>query len=80
MLILMFFFLLRLHHSVNQVYACSHNSSFPFFGGVDTTAVENVFDISPSDRLGFSGEEIVQRLIDGVNLLINMEKRLERSH
>lgn len=80
MLILMFFFLLRLHHSVNQVYACSHNISFPFFGGVDTTAVENVFDISPSNRLGFSGEEIVQRLIDGVNLLINMEKRLERSH
>ena len=49
-----------------------------FLGGVDTAAVGGIFDISNSDRLGFSEVELVQRVIDGVNLLIDMEKRLER--
>lgn len=35
-----------------------------------------VFDISNLDRLGFSEVELVQKVIDGVNLLIAMEKRL----
>ncbi|XP_068727172.1 creatine kinase U-type, mitochondrial-like [Montipora capricornis] len=48
-------------------------------GGVDTAAVGSVFDISNSDRLGFSEVELVQMVIDGVNLLINMEKRLEKN-
>ena len=48
-------------------------------GGVDTAAVGSVFDISNSDRLGFSEVELVQSVIDGVNLLINIEKRLEKN-
>ena len=46
-------------------------------GGVDTAAEGNVFDISNLDRLGFSEVELVQKVIDGVNLLIAMEKRLD---
>ncbi|EDO46975.1 predicted protein [Nematostella vectensis] len=46
-------------------------------GGVDTAAVGGTFDISNSDRLGYSEVELVQKVIDGVNLLIDMEKRLE---
>ena len=52
---------------------------FGFLGGVDTAAVGGTFDISNSDRLGFSEVELVQKVIDGVNLLIDMEKRLERN-
>lgn len=47
-------------------------------GGVDTAAVGGVFDISNADRLGFSEVELVQMLVDGVKLLIEMEKRLEK--
>uniref|UniRef100_A0A8D0D2L7 creatine kinase n=1 Tax=Sander lucioperca TaxID=283035 RepID=A0A8D0D2L7_SANLU len=46
-------------------------------GGVDTAAVGGVFDISNADRLGFSEVELVQMVVDGVNLLVAMEKRLE---
>ncbi len=46
-------------------------------GGVDTAAVGGVFDISNADRLGFSEVELVQMVVDGVKLLIEMEKRLE---
>uniref|UniRef100_A0A8C9VYY6 creatine kinase n=1 Tax=Scleropages formosus TaxID=113540 RepID=A0A8C9VYY6_SCLFO len=46
-------------------------------GGVDTAAVGGVFDISNADRLGFSEVELVQMVVDGVNLLIEMEKQLE---
>lgn len=37
-----------------------------------------VFDISNADRLGFSEVELVQMVVDGVKLLIEMEKRLEK--
>ncbi|XP_056327537.1 creatine kinase, testis isozyme-like [Danio aesculapii] len=47
-------------------------------GGVDTAAVGGVFDISNADRLGFSEVELVQMVVDGVKLLIEMEKRLEK--
>ena len=47
-------------------------------GGVDTESVGGIFDISNSDRLGSSEVEQVQRVIDGVNLLIAMEKFLEQ--
>lgn len=47
-------------------------------GGVDTAAEGGIFDISNADRLGFSEVELVQGVIDGVNLLIDMEKRLEQ--
>ncbi|XP_077587683.1 creatine kinase, testis isozyme-like [Stigmatopora nigra] len=46
-------------------------------GGVDTDAVGGVFDISNADRLGFSEVELVQMVIDGVKVLVEMEKRLE---
>lgn len=36
-----------------------------------------VFDISNADRLGFSEVELVQMVVDGVNLLVEMEKHLE---
>ncbi|NWH99546.1 KCRB kinase, partial [Tichodroma muraria] len=47
-------------------------------GGVDTAAVGGVFDVSNADRLGFSEVELVQMVVDGVQLLIEMEKRLEK--
>ncbi|KAJ8380670.1 hypothetical protein SKAU_G00014480 [Synaphobranchus kaupii] len=47
-------------------------------GGVDTAAVGDTFDISNNDRLGTSEVELVQLVIDGVNCLIECEKRLER--
>ena len=52
---------------------------FFFSGGVDTAAVGSTFDISNSDRLGFSEVQLVQSVIDGVNHLINIEKRLEKN-
>ena len=47
-------------------------------GGVDTAAVGGTFDISNLDRLGFSEVQLVQKVIDGVNKLIEVEKRLEK--
>ena len=46
-------------------------------GGVDTAAEGGIFDISNSDRLGFSEVELVQKVVDGVKLLVQMEKALE---
>ncbi|KAM9847021.1 creatine kinase, testis isozyme-like [Aulostomus maculatus] len=46
-------------------------------GGVDTAAVDGVFDISNADRLGLSEVELVQLVVDGVKVLVEMEKRLE---
>uniref|UniRef100_A0A3Q3JYL8 Creatine kinase U-type, mitochondrial n=1 Tax=Monopterus albus TaxID=43700 RepID=A0A3Q3JYL8_MONAL len=47
-------------------------------GGVDTAAVGGVFDISNLDRLGHSEVQLVQTVIDGVNYLIECEKKLEK--
>jgi len=47
-------------------------------GGVDTAATGGTFDISNSDRLGFSEVQLVQQVIDGVDAMIEMEKALER--
>ena len=47
-------------------------------GGVDTASTGAVFDISNSDRLGFSEVDLVDKVINGVALLIDMEKALER--
>lgn len=46
-------------------------------GGVDCAAEGGIFDISNADRLGFSEVELVQMLIDGVNFMIDLEKKLE---
>jgi len=47
-------------------------------GGVDTESVGGTFDISNSERLGKSEVQLVQVLCDGLELLIEMEKRLEK--
>ncbi|KAF2980855.1 hypothetical protein EK904_003974 [Melospiza melodia maxima] len=47
-------------------------------GGVDTAAVADIYDISNLDRLGRSEVELVQIVIDGVNYLVDCEKKLER--
>ncbi|XP_067930371.1 creatine kinase, flagellar-like isoform X2 [Watersipora subatra] len=47
-------------------------------GGVDTASTNGTFDISNLDRLGFSEVELVQQVVDGVKLLIEMEKKLEK--
>uniref|UniRef100_A0A8C5WG41 Creatine kinase U-type, mitochondrial n=1 Tax=Leptobrachium leishanense TaxID=445787 RepID=A0A8C5WG41_9ANUR len=47
-------------------------------GGEDTAVVDSTFDISNLDRLGKSEVELVQLVIDGVNYLIDCEKRLEK--
>ena len=36
-----------------------------------------MFDISNADRLGFSELELVQMVVDGVNYLIELEKKLK---
>uniref|UniRef100_A0A8C6U217 Creatine kinase U-type, mitochondrial n=1 Tax=Neogobius melanostomus TaxID=47308 RepID=A0A8C6U217_9GOBI len=47
-------------------------------GGVDTAAVGGTFDISNLDRLGQSEVQLVQTVVDGVNYLVECEKRLEK--
>ena len=47
-------------------------------GGVDTASVGGIYDISNSDRLGFSEVQLVQNVVNGVKLLVAMEKRLEK--
>ena len=47
-------------------------------GGVDTASVGGVYDISNADRLGFSEVELVQTVVDGVKLLVDLEKKLEK--
>jgi len=61
-------------------YFCNFTILFYFHlpgtGGVDTASDNGIFDISNSDRLGFSEVELVQMVIDGVHLLVAMEKEL----
>jgi creatine kinase len=46
-------------------------------GGEHTAAIDDVYDISNRARLKKSEREFVQLVIDGVNKLIEMEKRLD---
>ena len=48
-------------------------------GGVDTAAQGGVYDISNADRIGFSEVQLVQKVVDGVKLLVKMEKALENN-
>ena len=41
-------------------------------GGVDTASTDGIFDVSNADRLGFSEVELVQKVVDGVELLIKV--------
>ena len=45
-------------------------------GGVDTASDDGTFDVSNLDRLGFSEVELVQKVVDGVKSLVEIEKRL----
>ncbi|XP_032237629.2 creatine kinase, flagellar isoform X1 [Nematostella vectensis] len=45
-------------------------------GGVDTASTDGTFDISNLDRIGFSEVQLVQKVIDGVKILVEMEKKL----
>uniref|UniRef100_S4RIJ4 Creatine kinase S-type, mitochondrial n=1 Tax=Petromyzon marinus TaxID=7757 RepID=S4RIJ4_PETMA len=47
-------------------------------GGVDSATTGDTFDISNLDRLGKSEVELVQLVVDGVNYLIECEKKLEK--
>ena len=47
-------------------------------GGVDTASVGGVFDISNADRLGSSEVDQCQMVVDGVKLMVEMEKKLEK--
>jgi len=46
-------------------------------GGVDTASTDGTFDISNADRLGFSEVELVQMVVDGVEFMVQCEKKLE---
>merc|ERR1712193_488068 len=46
-------------------------------GGVDTASEGGMFDISNADRLGFSELSLVQMVVDGVNYMVGLEKRLQ---
>jgi len=46
-------------------------------GGVDTASTGGTWDISNNDRLGFSELELVQMVVNGINLLCEMEAKLE---
>ena len=45
---------------------------------MDTASEGGVFDISNADRIGFSEVELVQMVVDGVEFLIECEKKLEK--
>jgi len=46
-------------------------------GGVDCKAEGGIYDISNADRIGFSELELLTFMVNGVKLLVEMEKRLE---
>merc|ERR1712180_434292 len=46
-------------------------------GGVDTASEGGMFDISNADRLGFSELSLVQMVVDGVNYMVGLEKKLQ---
>ena len=39
---------------------------------MDTASTDGTFDISNADRLGFSEVQLVQKVVDGVDLLIQV--------
>ena len=45
-------------------------------GGVDTASTDGIFDVSNADRIGFSEVELVQKVVDGVELLIKVRHTL----
>ena len=60
-----------------SIFNLYNGLSLIFSGGVDTASEGGMFDISNADRLGFSELQLVQMLVDGVNYLIELEKKLQ---
>ncbi|XP_041070846.1 creatine kinase M-type-like [Carcharodon carcharias] len=48
-----------------------------FTGSVDSSVESDVWDISNADRIGFSEVQLLQLVVDGIKLLINMDKYIE---
>ena len=65
------------HRSDRRVFK-THCVCVCVLGGVDTAAVGGVFDISNADRIGSSEVAQVQCVVDGVKLMVEMEKKLEK--
>ena len=69
-----YYFTLRNSHKCNIMLPLLKGT-----GGVDTASTDGTFDISNSDRLGFSEVELVQMVVNGVKLLVDMEKLLMKN-
>ena len=61
-----------------NTFSYSHVTTFQITGGVDTASTDGTFDISNDDRLGFSEVELVQMVVNGVQFLVECEKKLEQ--
>lgn len=57
-----------------HVWHCNVNLRYCmcFAGGVDTASTDGTFDISNADRLGSSEVQLVQQVVDGVGLLVQV--------
>lgn len=68
----------------SHIHACRSTSTYlktiivyiTVTGGVDTASTDGIFDVSNADRLGFSEVELVQKVVDGVDLLIKVRHTL----
>ena len=47
---------------------------------MDTASTDGIFDISNADRLGFSEVMLVQKVVDGVDLLIQVNNYYMQFH
>ena len=56
------------NYNTNLCYNVCINLS----GGVDTASTDGVFDISNADRIGQSEVALVQKVVDGVQLLVQV--------
>lgn len=68
----------RYKFTIQQSWWLLVNFDLLHTGGVDTASVGGIFDISNADRLGSSEVEQVQLVVDGVKLMVEMEKKLEK--
>ena len=72
--------MLTLNISCNNIWTwtCFKTRNDTSTGGVDTASTDGTFDISNDDRLGFSEVELVQMVVNGVQFLVECEKKLEQ--
>merc|ERR1712193_63837 len=62
---------------LGYILTCPSNLGTGVRGGVHTASEGGMFDISNADRLGFSELSLVQMVVDGVNYMVGLEKRLQ---